>query len=796
LRSILYELRDDCLVYIPETNGSNDEHITVLVRIKSPSTVAVRFRDDRQRETPVESGDLERGGFRTKLLDMAEETFGSVNGLGEIINWIAANYRQHAKEREQAAEADHAATAPDELSDTPYLLQDGGFARLRRTQTGEYREQLSNFTAKITRDVTHDDGAEQTRNFEISATLAGTTHVFEVPAGRFAQLAWVHERLGARAIVYPGDAARDHARTAIQSYSGAPETKIVYGHTGWRKLGDEWVYLHAGGALFGGSCRACGRVFETNGRVSSGENENPTNDDPDTYAENCDCGRVGRVLEVCTEPTGDNASLRALPDPRDIEDPKKAILASLKTLKLAPNRLMFPLLSGVYRAALGESDFSEHIVGPTGEGKSELAALMQQHYAPDLDARRLTSWEGTENALEIEAFSLKDQVLVIDDFNPTGSHYDVQRGHKKADRVLRSKGNASGRPRLRSDLTLRPVKPPRALIVSTGEDIPQGQSLRARILTLEVGKGAVDFVLLTECQRHAREGLYAEALAGFVAFLASDYEGIRAGIKAERDDFRGYLAASGKHRRTLNVVADLALGLRYFLIYAIEVGALSEVEAEKLWRRGWKALCEAGEEQTRYQAANDPVERFAELLSAAIAGGQAHVSGVSLSDKEVPQNPEGWGWRCVGVDETEEWRPQGKRVGYITRDGLYLIPDVALKVTREMARDSSESITVTKTTLNKRIKERGLLLSTDAKRHTLTVRRTFGGRRADYLHVDPLYLSPHIEKPDQPDQTGQMPLGYAESPGRVPDLYPTNWPKNPTTTDAQEPGQRSGGSEN
>jgi hypothetical protein len=170
-----------------------------------------------------------------------------------------------------------------------------------------------------------------------------------------------------------------------------------------------------------------------------------------------------------------------------------------------------PLHAATYRAALGDTDFSIHLSGPTGEGKSELAALCQQHYGPELDSRRLTSWESTENAIEGQAFQAKDQLIVLDDFAPIGSSYDVQRWHKKADRVLRAKGNASGRQRMRPDTTLRPEKPPRALILSTGEDVPRGQSLRARMLVLELSPGDLDWHKLTQCQQDAAGGLHARA---------------------------------------------------------------------------------------------------------------------------------------------------------------------------------------------------------------------------------------------------------------------------------------------
>ena len=103
-----------------------------------------------------------------------------------------------------------------------------------------------------------------------------------------------------------------------------------------------------------------------------------------------------------------------------------------------------------------------------------------------MNARHLLSWESAENAIEAQAFAFKDEILVLDDFAPTGTAYDIQRWHKKADRVLRAKGNRAEHQRMRPDTTLRPEKPPRSLTLSTGEDVRRGQSLRARMLILEL----------------------------------------------------------------------------------------------------------------------------------------------------------------------------------------------------------------------------------------------------------------------------------------------------------------------
>ena len=53
--------------------------------------------------------------------------------------------------------------------------------------------------------------------------------------------------------------------------------------------------------------------------------------------------------------------------------------------------------------------------------KSELAALCQQHYAPEMDSRHLIGWHSTGNSLETMAFAAKDALLVVDDFAPGGA---------------------------------------------------------------------------------------------------------------------------------------------------------------------------------------------------------------------------------------------------------------------------------------------------------------------------------------------------------------------------------------
>src|SRR5262249_41701384 len=70
---------------------------------------------------------------------------------------------------------------------------------------------LTNFLARIVADVQKDDGIETQRLFEIEARLGDKCVRKLIAAERFASLMWVTDLLGAQAIIYPGQATKDHA---------------------------------------------------------------------------------------------------------------------------------------------------------------------------------------------------------------------------------------------------------------------------------------------------------------------------------------------------------------------------------------------------------------------------------------------------------------------------------------------------------------------------------------------------------------------------------------------------------
>jgi hypothetical protein len=626
------------------------------------------------------------------------------------------------------------AANPPPLAAGEYRISGGRIVHVRPTLQGPVEVPLCNFSVRIVETVRRDDGVESSTAFAVEGAHVDGRPLPRaiIKASDFPRMDWLTSAWGGLAVVYAGMGTRDHLRCAIELLSMDRATHVEYMHTGWRDVGGRWFYLHAAGAI------------GTDGSAD------------------------GVVVALPAALSG-----FTLPIPPDGDSLRNAIRASLRLLELGPARLIFPLLAGVYRSVLGPCDFGLHTCGITGTFKTETAALFQQHLGTGLDARHLpASWSSTGNALESLAFTAKDALLVVDDFAPAGSTSDVQRFHREADRVLRAQGNAAGRARLSSDAFLRQGKPPRGLILSTGEDIPRGQSLRARLLVLEFAPGDIDVAKLTACQQDAAAGLYAEVMAGFVRWLAPRYADVRGGLRAEVADLREKALTGTAHRRTPEIVSNLYLGLRYFLDFAEAAGAISADDKAELLERAWRALGEAAAAQADHLHTADPVGQFLRLLAAAIASGRAHCAA---PNGDTPENPKAWGWRereiPTGGDSRLEYQPQGTRIGWIEGTELYLEPEASYAAAQDLARVQGDSLPVSAPTLRRRLNERGLLVSHEQGK--LLTRRTVHGERRSVLHLKVRAISQEQgesgEQGDDPEKHGdscpfQSPYFAADGP--------------------------------
>lgn len=595
----------------------------------------------------------------------------------------------------------------------PYEVQGGRLVWKKETAQEVVSVPLTNFTATISEERTIDDGAERRHVFMVEGTLDDGSRLAaaEVPAGQFNALNWIASAWGARPRLTAGQTIRDRTREAIQLLSPPPKRRTVYQHTGWRLLEDgSWGFLHAGGAL-----TATGNRADVD--VSLG-----------------DLGTLS-LVDLPEPPTGDTL--------------RDAVRQSVDVLlRIAPLPLTGPLLSVVGRAPLCELvEAPEGLlyVGKTGTGKSELAARGMQFYGARFHAKGLpAAWADTPNAIERAAFAAKDIPLVVDDFAPAGTREEQARAHANVERIFRAVGNRTGRGRMRGDGTLRPRYVPRGLVVSTAEDLPRMQSARARVLILEVEPGDVDFAALSVAQRFGADGTFARATAGYLMHMAGRLEELRATARTRCDELRDLAHSSGSssHRRTPEAVGNLFYGIEQFLLFAVAVDALSDLEADDLRARTWEALLEAGAAQASTLEAADPVLRFEALLASAFSSGTVHVRHEKTGNAPT-FHADALGWdggvprgRCIGWAEVRDAADTPGR-------GLLLDPEATYAAVQDLAGRQNDPLSSSKTTLWKRLLEAGKLLTRGER--TVTVRRQGlpgAPGRVNLLHLRFPYSAP------------------------------------------------------
>ena len=218
---------------------------------------------------------------------------------------------------------------PPPTSAGAYRVVGGRIVLDRMTNDGPVEVPLSSFAARITETVTRDDGIEKSAVFVIEGELANGRPLaqLQVPAAEFQWLEWVTTGWHGEAVVFAGASTRDHVRCAIELLSVDRSRRVQYLHTGWREIGGQWVYLHAGGAI------------GPEGALSGFEVEL--------------AGSLGRVH---------------LPEPPVGTGLVVAVRASLQLLSLAADRITrLPCWSRRTEASpLGGVDFSIPLVRPVG----------------------------------------------------------------------------------------------------------------------------------------------------------------------------------------------------------------------------------------------------------------------------------------------------------------------------------------------------------------------------------------------------------------------------------------------
>jgi hypothetical protein len=563
---------------------------------------------------------------------------------------------------------------------------------------------VARFIPQVTAEIVKDDGAERIRVIRIRVTLPNgrSGEVDVTPEKLRDSRVWSVQAAGPAAAIAAISRAAEHVLAAAQIFGEDHDRSEIYSHTGWRQLAGTWRFLTASGAL----------------------------------------GAAGLDTSVTVDLGSDVLNRYRLPDPSaaSTEEIQAAVRASLALRSIGPLPLTVPLFAAGYRAALPlHPDCAVWMTGLSGLGKTALAALAQQHFGAEMDAKSLPgNWASTGNALEGTAFSLANVLMVVDDYNPQGSERDQAAMRQAAERLIRGSANAAGRGRQRRDGTPAPQRFARAQILATAEDTPPGHSLRARMFMTEAESDLIKGIADSRAQDLAAQGVYALAMAGYVQWIASRLDqdpGFPAALQRVRNEFRTKLTTEGQHRRVPEAAASLLLGWGTFLRFAEEIHALSADESKSIYTEAEVALTDVAREQSGRQRDSEPPWIYCRALATAITTGAAYFA--DLSHGGAPANPSRWGWReTQGPHGVPDIRPGAKRIGWVSEGQVYVAPGPAYEVAVEHARKAGTPVSFGEIAIRKRLNEAGFLVTTGGGKN-LGVQLTIpGGGRARLLHLD------------------------------------------------------------
>jgi hypothetical protein len=495
-------------------------------------------------------------------------------------------------------------------------------------------EPLGNFSAQITHELTVEDGLNLP---EVQYTIAGRLRTGEplltidVPAVEFAKMEWIHRYWGARPILYLPRGKYYLVMRAMQELSlDEMMRERVFTHTGWTKVDGKRGFLSAGGMITADG-------YDDSVRVDLGSN---------------------------------NLQHYNLPEPPTGQELDKAVKASLGFLDLGPLTIMAPLWAALFAAPLTEIRALYTVLwlyGPTQSGKSTVGHLALTHFGPGfMDGRQYHApdeWISTYTHIEGIMFQVKDTPVIIDDFAPQfQSAGDSKRMHQTAQKVVRIVGNRSARGRANKDLSARKSRIPRGMVIATAELPLSGESTVGRMLLIPIARGDVlpgdnepPRETFNAAQQQGMSGLYAQAMAAYIQWLAVNWERASKKFREVIDESLAEISGKNIQNRLPDTFAILDAAQQVALIAFYEMGAISSNDAAQLAYENREAILDVVKNQAHNIAAQSPVRKFFEAIDNLLQRRKVYLeprSGLAI----VPP---------VGADQIGWYEPDDPSVFYL-----------------------------------------------------------------------------------------------------------------------------------
>lgn len=327
--------------------------------------------------------------------------------------------------------------------------------------------------------------------------------------------------------------------------------------------------------------------------------------------------------------------------PADLEFVKTLVREEI--LKVFPYQVTLPYLAHIFWSPLAHfvpmaKPVCLWVVGLTGSFKTSYTGLMASFFG-NFKTGDFETWRSTTNAIEKNGYFVKDMPYVVDDYK------GVDINPKALTSCIQNYGDRHGRGRMRADLNIGKTWYIRGNMISTAEDIPQGEaSVLSRILLLKIpGRGDSDHLTRAQANANLLPGLMSK----YIQFLCQrklrehDYELLLAERRSKYKAFHGRVSES----LAANSIAWDAVA---------EFLGLEDLQSE--YDFAIEEILHTMNMSTRDEQAGFV---FISTLTELLQSGQCYLEGYNgMDDTEHPEN--------------------AKRIGWITPSEVYLLGSLAL----------------------------------------------------------------------------------------------------------------------
>lgn len=489
----------------------------------------------------------------------------------------------------------------------------------------------------------------------------------------FMKMNWPELKWSPNCVFTPGRGTRDAVRYAVQSTATLAEEKQIYLSTGFCKTEDgKYVFIMP--------------------------------DDPERNVKQRDVFNNYGFLRS--------------------DDTK--YLQHIKTfLKLGPPRITYPLLAYLvlspFVTFLGEAGHFPKtgltLIGHTGCFKSSLARAALCFFG-SFDEKLPLHLSDTYNSVIDNLYFLKDLPTVYDDLHP-GTEGEKRTDTENFSKCVRALGNREGRRRLDSSLSQKAERYPRGNVITTAETLGNiSESVKARILQIEMHYGDIDAKLLQEMQTAGSNGELSACMYQFTNWIAEKYlcseeahekfiNDLKRGTETFRDWFPAQLTDDKTkiRPRLADDLATLRVGFVYLLAFLQDKNAISYEERNSMLQTFDGAMKELAMMNSEATNTAKPTTVFISKLNALIESGVCTVKKFPASAEDTPS------LECVGYRKENEF---------------LFFPSKAHKAVRKLCNEQGEPFITNEADLLKMLKDENIS-SCNKGRNLKKVRPNSGG---------------------------------------------------------------------